>query len=449
MYKLWKKITGLNKVVFAVLLCMSIESYDFIVYGMLSSIMAKVFFLQSAFLSDQGDRATYLSSLMGFLVFASAFVARPLGATMFGYLGDRKGRGLALNISAGMLAGSVFLISVLPTPKTWSLAPIALVVLRIIQGLAYGAEVGGVVLMAESVEKHQVKTTWVIGTVFGNVGLFLGAFVLRLCETALTEAQMHEWGWRIPFLVAGVISCALPYLRSRIKESPDYMEYKATGRKENILKSLLQNAGGVLLVFAMGALSSGFFYLSMVYMDLGHKSGTWEYTVLLSLMTLAPCCSLFVSDAGKSRSYFLVLLALVIVAMYPVVHFIYEGHMVARIVFVLIFSIYWGWWGPLVVLIFPVGARQTCFSMPLSMGCTLGGFSPAICLWLSHATGLDGVPAFYLISFAVIVFVMVALFLRVEGGSYKFAFSRRKEGGGGRKWPRLRYLRFFRCGPCF
>lgn len=64
--KLWKRITGLNEVVFAVLLCMSIESYDFIVYGMLSSIMAKVFFLQSAFLSDQGDRATYLSSLMGF-----------------------------------------------------------------------------------------------------------------------------------------------------------------------------------------------------------------------------------------------------------------------------------------------------------------------------------------------------------------------------------------------
>ncbi|AWZ18662.1 MFS transporter [Anaplasma ovis str. Haibei] len=430
MYKLWKKISGLNEGVFAVLLCTAIESYDFIVYGILNSVIVQVFFSQGAFLSGQGDRAAYLSKLMGFLTFAAAFVARPLGATMFGYLGDKKGRRLALNISAGMLMLSVFLISILPTPKTWGLAPVALVVLRIIQGLAYGAEVGGVVLMAESVSRNQVKVVWVIGIVFGNVGLFLGASVLRVCEAALTEAQMHEWGWRIPFLVATAISCLLPYLRSRIQESPDYAKYKLAGREESILKSLLQHAGGVLLVFVMAALSSGFFYLSMVYMDLGHRAGMWEYAVLLSLITLAPCCSLFVSDANRSKNCFLAVLVIAIVAMYPVVHFIYKGSMVARIVFVLIFSVYWGLWGPLVVLIFPVGARQTCFSVPCSTGCLLGGLSPAICLWFSHATGLDNAPAFYLVSFAVIVFVMVALFLRVEDGAYKFILS--LKGGGDR-----------------
>ncbi|MFV9924112.1 MAG: MFS transporter [Anaplasma ovis] len=439
MYKLWKKITGLNEVVLAVSLCAAIEHYDFIVYAVLSSTISKIFFAQGAFLSGQGGHSTYMSTLMGFLVFASAFVARPLGATIFGYLGDKKGRRLALNVSAGMLIGSVFLISVLPTPKTWSFAPIALVVLRIIQGLAYGAEVGSVVLMAESVTKSQVKAIWAVRLIFFSAGMLVGTFVLQVCESTLTEVQMQEWGWRVPFFVATVISCLLPYLRSRIQESPDFMEYKATGRKENILKSLYKNAGGVLLVFVMAALSSGFFYLSMVYMDMGHRAGVWGYAVSSLLMTLAPCSSFFVSDVHKRKKCFLAILAIIIVAMYPVVHFIYKGHAVACMVYMLLLGTYGGWYGPFVVLMFPVGARQTCFSMPYSAGYLLGALSPAICLWFSHVTGLDNVPAFYLLFFAVIVFVMVALFLRVEGGAYKFILS--PKGGGGPQQPVARQLK--------
>ncbi|MFV9924111.1 MAG: MFS transporter [Anaplasma ovis] len=430
MYKLWKKISGLNEVVFAVLLCTAIENYDFTVYGILSSVIAQVFFSQGGLPPDQGDHATYLSTLVGFLVFASAFVARPLGATMFGYLGDKKGRRLALNISAGMLVGSIFFMSVLPTPAVWSFAPIALALLRVVQGCAYGAEIGGVVLMAESVSRDQVKVVWVVRIILSNIGILVGTLVLRVCESALTEVQMYAWGWRIPLLVAVAVSCFLPYLRSRIHESPDYLAYKSTGRKENILKSLYKNAGGVLLVFVMGALSSGFFYLSIVYMDLGHRSGILEYAISLSLLMLASYVSLLISDAKKRRSCFLAILAVIIVAMYPVVHFIYEGSMVARMAFFVMFGSYWGWYGPFVVLMFPVGARQTCFSAPYSAGYLLGGFSPAICLWLSRATGLDTIPAFYLLSFAVIVFVMVALFLRVEDGAYKFILS--PKGGGDR-----------------
>ncbi|WP_238523252.1 MFS transporter [Anaplasma centrale] len=428
MYKLWKRITGLNEVVLAVLLCVAIEYYDFAAYTALNSTISKVFFSQGV-LSGKGNGSTYLSRLVGFLTFAAAFIARPMGATVFGYLGDKMGRRLALNISAGMLIGSVFSMAILPTPKTWSLSPIVLVVLRMVQGLAYGAEIGGTVLMAESVDKSKVKTVWVVRLIFFNVGILLGTVVLKICEAAFTEAQMHEWGWRIPFLVAGAVSCLLPYLRSKIHESPDYVEYKATGRKENIPKSLLKNAGGVLLVFTMSALASGFFYLSMVYMDMSHRSGIWEYSVLLLLMTLASCSSLFVSDANRRRRCFLVLLALIVAAIYPVVHFIYKGHMMALIVYHIMLGAYVGWYAPFVVLIFPVGARQTCFSIPYGAGYLVGALSPAICLWLSHATGLDAVPAFYLIFFAVIVFAMVALFLRVEGGSYKFVLS--GEGGGG------------------
>ncbi|ASI48166.1 MFS transporter [Anaplasma ovis str. Haibei] len=428
MHKLWRKVTGLNEVVFAVSLCTAIEHYDFTVYAVLSSTISEVFFSQGALLSGQGDRATYLSKLMGFLTFASAFVARPLGATIFGYLGDKKGRRLALNISAGMLIGSVFLISVLPTPSTWSFAPIVLVVLRIIQGLAYGAEIGGVVLMAESVEKHQVRTIWVTRLIFFNIGTLLAALVLQVCEAVLTEAQMYAWGWRIPFVVSTAVSCVLPYLRSRIQESPDYVEYKSTGRRENILKSLYKNAGGVLLVFAMGALSAGLYYLGIVYMDLVHRSGTLEYSISSILVSLGTCCSLFVSDANKRRSYFLAVLAVIMVAMYPVVHFIYEGHMIARMMYLTMLGVYGGWYGPFVVLMFPVGARQTCFSIPYSAGHLLGALAPAICLWFSHVTGLDTAPAFYLLFFAGIVFMMVALFLRVEDGAYKFILS--PKGGG-------------------
>ncbi|WP_118890582.1 MFS transporter [Anaplasma marginale] len=428
-YKLWKRITGLDEAVLAVLLCVAIEYYDFAAYTALNSTISKVFFSQGVFLSGQGEDSTYLSTLVGFLAFAAAFVARPMGATVFGYLGDKMGRRLALNISAGMLTGSVFCIAILPTPATWSLSPAVLIVLRIIQGLSYGAEIGGTVLMAESVDRSKVKTVWVARLTFFSVGILLGTFVLKACEATFTEAQMHEWGWRIPFLVAGAVSCVLPYLRSKIHESPDYVKYRATGRKENILKSLLQNAGGVLLVLMMSSLASGFFYLSMVYMDLSHRSSIWEYSVVLLLMTLANYSSLLVSDANKRRSYFLVLLAFIIVTTYPIVHFIYKGDVTALIVYHVMLGTYIGWCIPFVVLIFPVGARQTCFSIPYSAGYLVGGFSPAICLWFSHATGFDNAPAFYLILCAVAVFVMVALFLRVEGESYKFAFSRRRGGG--------------------
>ncbi|MCU7611432.1 MFS transporter [Anaplasma capra] len=427
-YRIWRRISGLNEIVLAVLLCNAVEHYDFIIFGILSSTINKVFFAQGVLPSSQGSHAAYLSELIGFLVFASAFVARPLGAAVFGYLGDRKGRKIVLNISASMLIGSVLCMAVLPTPLTWGIfSPLVLTILRVVQGLAYGAEIGGVVLMAESADSSKVRVIWVCRIAFCNLGLFLGTFVVRVCETLFTELQMYEWGWRIPFLVAVVIGLPLPYLRSKIRESRDYVEYKSTGSRTNIFESLVENIGAVLLVFVMAATSSGFFYLATIYIDLSHRLSYPEYVVSLLLASLASCLSLFASDASKRRGYFLVMMACIIVSLYPVVYFIYKGSVIACTAFFIMCGAYVGWYGSFIALIFPVGCRQTCFSLPYGAGYLAGALSPAICLWFSHATGLSTAPAFYLIFFATIVSLMVAFCLRVENGVYRFVSPMRKK----------------------
>ncbi|MGN7661868.1 MAG: MFS transporter [Anaplasma sp.] len=423
MYRLWKRLFGLNGVAFAVLFCNAIEHYDFIIYGILNSTISKVFFAQDAFFV-QGD-GTYVSSLLGFLVFASAFAARPFGAVLFGYLGDRKGRKIALNISATLLVGSVLCMSLLPTPVTWGVfSPLVLTLLRVVQGLGYGAEVGGVVLMVESVERKSVRVVWVLRITFCVVGLLLGTFVVKVCETFLTGQQMHEWGWRIPFVVAVAIGLPLPYLRSLIHESCEYMAYKSLGYRENIAKSLIQNIGSVALVLVMASLSAGFFYLATVYMDLGRRASYPEYVFSMFVMLVFACSNLYISDFAKRRRYFLASLLLIIVSLYPVVYFIEQEYAIARILFSALSGIYLGWYGSFIALIFPVGARQTCFSVAYSGGYLIGALSPAICLWFSHVTGFSAgtAPAFFLTLCAVIVAMAVAFFVTTtEDGCYKLS----------------------------
>ncbi|MGN7678966.1 MAG: MFS transporter [Anaplasma sp.] len=419
-------LSCLNRNVFAVLLCNTIEQYDFIVYGLLNAIISEVFFAQEAFFV-QGD-GTYVSSLLGYLVFASAFVARPLGAALFGYLGDRKGRKVALNMSAALLVGAVLCMSLLPTPAVWGIfSPLALTLLRVVQGLGYGAEVGGVVLMAESVERRSVQVVWVFRIAFSIVGLLLGTFVVKICETFLTGQQMHEWGWRVPLLVAAAMGLSLPYLRSLIHESGEYVAYKTSGHRENVFKSLIQNIGAVALVIVMASFSAGTYYIPTVYLDLGRKTDYLEYAFSLFLMLVCACLNLRISDFEKRRRHFLVSLLLITVSLYPAFYFIEQGYAAARVSLYLISGVYLGWYGSFIALIFPVGARQTCFSVAYSGGYLMGALFPAICLWFSRVTGLGAgiTPAFVLTLCSVLITVVVAFCVTTtEDGRYKLSLFR-------------------------
>ncbi|WP_248886757.1 MFS transporter [Anaplasma phagocytophilum] len=421
--KTCKRVFCLNGVVLSTLLCNAIEHYDFMVYGIMSSTLNKVFFVQGELFS--GTNSTYLATLIGFLVFAAAFVSRPLGAVFFGYVGDKKGRKVALTLSTGLLVTSVLGMALLPTPKVWGILSILfLALLRVVQGLAFGAEVGGVVLMAETVGGRKVHAIWVARIFSTTVGTILGVFVVRMCELILSPEHMNDWGWRIPFFAAVLVSLPLPYLRRFLHESAEYVEYKASGQRENILKSLCCNISSVLLIISMSALSSGFFYMSVVYMDIVHKSMFLEHEMSMLVLALVACSSLAVLDFAKRKTCFILILLSVALTAYPTVYFIGKGYMVARVLYFSLLGLYIGWYGSFIALIFPVGARQTCFSFAYSCGYLTGALSPALCLWFSHITGKDIMPALYITFLSCVIALIFTFGVRVEGDRYRLTFSK-------------------------
>ncbi|MFV9838722.1 MAG: MFS transporter [Aaplasma endosymbiont of Hyalomma asiaticum] len=408
----------LNKVTLSLLLCCFIEYYDFMIYGIMSSVINKVFFIDSALSSSYGS---YAASLVGLLIFASAFFARPVGAALFGYIGDKKGRRVSLNISLMLLMGSVMGIPLLPSPGTLGVfSVLMLAILRIMQGLAFGAEVGGLVLMAENVSRLGFPTVWVIRTNFCVAGMMLGVFMAGMCERMLTQEQMYSWGWRIPFLVAVFVSVPLPYLRKLIHESAEFVRYKASGHSEKIAKSLFRNICSVLFLALVTGLGAGFFYITVVYLDVGHKAGLLEYELSLVLHMLAISTGMLVKDNVLRKRCFVFILLAMIVLVYPTVHYICEGHMWARVLVLVLSGVYFGWYGPFVMFLFPVGSRQTSFSTGYNGGCMLAGLAPAICLWFFHSTGKDIMPWLFLAVIASVLVVIFTFFVRVdEKGEYK------------------------------
>ena len=425
MFKLWERITGLHRSVFATLLCNIIEHYDFIVYGILSGTISRVFFLNDSRFSDDA----YIASFLGFLVFATAFLARPLGALLFGYIGDKKGRKVALNASTLLLVCSTLGMALLPTPNILGIYSIILLsILRIMQGLAYGAETGGVVLMAESVGDRGVRIIWSVRIVLCAFSMIVGVMTLKVSEAMLSAEQMQVWGWRIPFVGAVLISFSIPYLRGLIRESTEYVEYKSSSAAKSggpmKATSLLKNIGVTLLVATMASLSSGFFYIPVVYLEIGRESKFLEYEFSLVILALCASTGIFVSDFAKRRISFICCLCAVVLCAYPVMHFIREGYMAARLMSAALSGLYLGWYGSFVVFLFPIEVRQRCFSLGYSIGYLMGALAPALCLWFHHNTGLDAMPGLYLTVLSSIILAVFVFLVKVnDKGRYVLKFS--------------------------
>src|SRR3954470_4459504 len=183
-----------KKVIFASSLGTVFEWYDFYLYGSLAAIIAKQFFV--------GDPTT--TFIFALLAFAAGFIVRPFGALVFGRLGDMIGRKYTFLITILIMGASTFIVGLLPAYKTIGIAaPIILVTLRILQGLALGGEYGGA---ATYVAEHAPEGKRGFFTSFiqttATMGLFLSLMVILGTRTAIGEAEFEAWGWRIPFLVS-------------------------------------------------------------------------------------------------------------------------------------------------------------------------------------------------------------------------------------------------------
>src|SRR5690242_19898185 len=213
----------LRTVVFASSLGTVFEWYDFYLYGALAVIMTKQFF------SGVDPTAGFIFTL---LAFAAGFAVRPFGALVFGRLGDLVGRKYTFLITITIMGLSTFIVGLLPSYASIGiLAPVLLILLRLLQGLALGGEYGGAATyVAEHAPhgKRGLHTSWIQTT--ATLGLFLSLIVILATRTMIGEEAFAAWGWRIPFLISLILLLFSVYIRMKLNESPTFKKMKEEGK---------------------------------------------------------------------------------------------------------------------------------------------------------------------------------------------------------------------------
>ncbi|MEU4046433.1 MFS transporter [Streptomyces antibioticus] len=220
---------NLKRIVAASLIGTTIEWYDFFLYGSAAALVFNKLFFP--------DSDPLVGTLLSFLTYAVGFAARPLGALVFGHYGDRLGRKKLLVLSLLLMGGATFAIGLLPTHASiGAAAPVLLTVLRLVQGFALGGEWGGAVLLVSEHGDAERRGFWASWPQTGApAGQLLATGVLSLLTAVLSDAAFGSWGWRIPFLLSGVLVIVGLWIRLSVDESPVFQQARerAEARKED------------------------------------------------------------------------------------------------------------------------------------------------------------------------------------------------------------------------
>lgn len=241
-----------KKVIFASSLGTVFEWYDFYLYGSLAAIIAKQFF------SGLDAGAAFIFAL---LAFAAGFLVRPFGAIVFGRLGDMIGRKYTFLVTILIMGLSTFVVGILPTYASIGVAaPIILIALRMLQGLALGGEYGGAATYVAEHAPHGRRgayTSWIQTT--ATLGLFLSLLVILGTRTLMGEPAFNDWGWRIPFMVSILLLGISVWIRLSLSESPAFQRMKAEGKtsKAPLAESFGQWKNLKVVILALFGLTAG------------------------------------------------------------------------------------------------------------------------------------------------------------------------------------------------
>lgn len=268
------------------------EWYDFYLYGSLAAIIAKQFF------AGTDPNTAFIFAL---LAFAAGFIVRPFGAILFGRLGDLVGRKHTFLVTIVIMGFATFLVGVLPTyAQVGVIAPIALISLRILQGLALGGEYGGAATyVAEHApaDRRGYFTSFIQTT--ATLGLFLSLLVILGIRTYLGEEQFADWGWRIPFLVSAILLGISVWIRLAMNESPVFARMKKQGKgsKAPLTESFAQWKNAKIVILALLGLTAGqavvwytgqFYALFFLTQTLKVDSATANILIAISLVIGTP-----------------------------------------------------------------------------------------------------------------------------------------------------------------
>ena len=241
-----------KKVIFASSLGTVFEWYDFYLYGSLAAIIAKQFF------AALDPTAAFIAALMAF---AAGFLVRPFGALVFGRLGDMIGRKYTFLVTIMIMGTSTFIVGLLPGYASIGIAaPIILVGLRLLQGLALGGEYGGAATYVAEHAPHGKRgayTSWIQTT--ATLGLFLSLIVILGCQEVLGSAVFNDWGWRIPFLLSFFLLVVSVWIRLSLNETPAFKRMKEEGKtsKAPLTEALANWKNGKIVLLALLGLTAG------------------------------------------------------------------------------------------------------------------------------------------------------------------------------------------------
>ena len=241
-----------RKVIFASSLGTVFEWYDFYLYGSLAAIIAKQFF------SGLDAGSAFIFAL---LAFAAGFIVRPFGAIFFGRLGDMIGRKYTFLVTILIMGLSTFIVGILPTYASIGVAaPVILIALRLLQGLALGGEYGGAATYVAEHAPHGKRgayTAWIQTT--ATLGLFLSLMVILGTRTVLGEEAFGDWGWRVPFIVSILLLAISVWIRLSMNESPAFQKMKAEGKtsKAPLTESFGQWKNLKIVILALVGLTAG------------------------------------------------------------------------------------------------------------------------------------------------------------------------------------------------
>ena len=312
-----------KKVIFASSLGTVFEWYDFYLYGSLAAIIAKQFF------SGLDPSAAFIFAL---LAFAAGFIVRPFGALVFGRLGDMIGRKYTFLVTILLMGVSTFVVGLLPSYASVGVAaPIILIVLRMLQGLALGGEYGGAATYVAEHAPHGRRgayTSWIQTT--ATLGLFLSLMVILGTRTIIGEAEFADWGWRVPFLVSILLLAISVWIRLSMSESPAFQKMKAEGKTSKaplsesfgqwknlkiVILALVGLVAGQAVVWYSGQFYALFFLQNVLKVD----GSTANILVAVSLIIGTPFFVVFgtLSDKIGRKPIIMAGLALAVVTYFP------------------------------------------------------------------------------------------------------------------------------------